>query len=106
MSKQKAIEGAKPLTPEERMQNELLEREQANTALTWMQVMNAAARPFMTLMFALAFTVVCSWAWFRGDLSAEAYMNGISPFVATLVGFWFGERAAKATSDNPEGEGR
>lgn len=90
------IEGARlsNLTPEERLAHEKADQEEAHTALTWMQVLNAAARPFMTVMFATTFSVVCVLAWWRGDLSAEGYMTAVGPIVATLVGFWFGERAA------------
>lgn len=74
-------------------------RDEAKSALTWMEVMNAAARPFMTIMFATTYTIVCTLAWYRKDTSAEAYMNAIGPIVATLVGFWFGERAANGKDD-------
>ncbi|OAD82858.1 hypothetical protein ATN89_17390 [Comamonas thiooxydans] len=98
------IEGGAPRTARERTQLALAEREQATTALTWMQVLNAAARPFMTVMFATAFTVVCTMAWYRHDITAEAYMNGIGPIVATLVGFWFGERAAQNRQEDKDSE--
>lgn len=56
--------------------------------------LNKAARPYLTLLFATAFMGVCVASWVIGELPIESFMTAIGPIVSTLVGFWFGERAA------------
>lgn len=63
-------------------------------ALSWMQVANQAARPYLTVMFATTYNLVCVWAVLFGKMTVETFITANSPIVATLLGFWFGERAA------------
>lgn len=76
----------------------------------WLCALNKVARPYLTLLFATAFMAVCVIAWATDELPIESFMAAIGPIVSTLVGFWFGERAAlknpAAKSDEGEGEGK
>lgn len=71
-------------------------------ALSWMQVANQAARPYLTVMFATTYNLVCVWAVLFGKMTVETFITANSPIVATLLGFWFGERAALKDPHNKE----
>lgn len=67
---------------------------EAKTALTWMQVIHQAARPYLTVMFATTYNVVCVIALWNDKMTIDTFITANGPIVATLLGFWFGERAA------------
>jgi hypothetical protein len=76
--------------------------EPTKNALSWMKVLNQAARPYLTVMFATSYNIVCVVAVMTGMMSIDTFITANAPIVATLLGFWFGERAALKDPGRPE----
>jgi hypothetical protein len=56
--------------------------------------LNKAARPYLTMLVASLFNLVCAWAAVRNKIDMEQYIMAIGPTNAMIIGFWFGEKAA------------
>lgn len=62
--------------------------------------MNRAARPYLTVLVATVFNLLCAWAVISEKLNIKDYITAIAPTNAMIIGFWFGEKAAlKAPGD-------
>lgn len=59
-----------------------------------MKSFSSSVRPVITILFAVSFNLVCSLAVLFQVMTVSEYVVAIGPIVATLIGFWFGERAA------------
>ena len=75
---------------------------EAKKVLSWMQVLHQAARPYLTVMFATTYNVVCVFAFMTDKMTVDTFITANGPIVATLLGFWFGERAALKDPANKE----
>jgi hypothetical protein len=67
---------------------------------TFSKALYRLARPYLTVLIATMFNVVCAWAWFRGDMAAMDYVTAVGPTNCMIIGFWFGERAAQNAIGN------
>lgn len=56
--------------------------------------MNRAARPYLTVLVATVFNLLCAWAVISEKLNIKDYITAIAPTNAMIIGFWFGEKAA------------
>lgn len=53
-------------------------------------------------MFATTYNVVCVFAFMTDKMTVDTFVTANGPIVATLLGFWFGERAALKDPANKE----
>jgi hypothetical protein len=63
--------------------------------------MNRAARPYLTVLVATMFNLLTAWAVVKERLSVQEYITAIAPTNAMIIGFWFGEKAALRSEENP-----
>jgi amino acid permease len=56
--------------------------------------LNKLARPYLTVMIATTFNLVCAWAAITEKITVIEYVTAVSPTNSMIIGFWFGERAA------------
>lgn len=65
---------------------------------------NRAARPYLTILIATLFNLICAWAAMSREITVMQYITAIGPTNGMIIGFWFGERAAlKHPGDRAEG---
>jgi hypothetical protein len=73
-------------------------------AILIFNALHKLARPYLTVMIATTFNLVCAWAAITGRITVIEYVTAVSPTNSMIIGFWFGERAALKVPGKSEEE--